>query len=116
MIIRKTLYFILFLFITNAALAQTLYPVVWQEMTNVTVNANNSLTKTVPSATWDAGAVSEAILPPGQDGYIQFTTNTVGNYMVGLSKLNRDPSFSIGDFNIYINGSNMIQYRDGVSS
>jgi len=68
--LKAFLFSLLVIIITFESTAQT-YPIAWTELQNVTVNADNSLTKTTAAGAWDATAGSENVLLPGADGYIQ---------------------------------------------
>jgi RHS repeat-associated protein len=90
----------------QAVKAQT-YPVQWTDIINVTVNADNSLSK-VGADAWDAGAASFNELDANADGFVEFTADaTNGHYMVGLSSVNIDKSFNWIGYAIHlsINGT-----------
>lgn len=72
-----------------SAKAQTIYPSVWTDRVNVTVNTNNSLTKSITTTGYVSGAASENILGAGADGYIQFTYSSgTSQYFIGFTGLN----------------------------
>jgi len=72
-----------------AVLAQITYPANWVELSSVSVNADNSVTKP-SSATAYGGASSTNILPANQDGYVQFiyTANASNQYFVSFAASN----------------------------
>lgn len=69
--------------------AQATYSTTWTDKVDVTVNADNSLTKSVTTTGYVSGAASENILDAGTDGYIQFTYSSgTSQYFVGFTGLN----------------------------
>lgn len=78
-----------FILLMTSAKAQATYPATWTDLVNVTVNANNSLTKAITTTGYVSGAASENILDAGMDGYIQFTySGGTSQYFVGFTGLN----------------------------
>jgi hypothetical protein len=71
--------------------AQTLYPATWTDLVNVTVNADNSVTKSGTGTEYVSNAGSENILPAGQNGFIQFTyiPNSGAQFFVSLAGTNK---------------------------
>jgi hypothetical protein len=84
------------------------YPIVWSELKNVVVNADNSITKNPVNAQWDAAAVSENVLSPNQDGSMSFTfTGLFNSIVIGLSWLNNSPAFTLTNYGVYIVNTSM---------
>jgi len=94
------------------------YPIAWKNPTNVTINADNTLTRTSAGAAWDAGASSLNILPANTDGWVEFTvTDPSTTYMIGLSNWDPDGNYSSIRFAIYItNVGNVAIYESGQST
>src|SRR5688500_13747781 len=84
--------------------AQT-QPITWTNSINVTVNGDNSLTKTGgTTGVWDAGIASQNILPGGQNGFVQFVYQPASAlYMVSLSRLNNLAEHIYSDYSLFIN-------------
>jgi len=63
------------------------YPVEWINLTNLQLNADNSLIKTTTSTNWDAGSDSYNTLLANTDGWLEFVVNatTAGTYMCGFT-------------------------------
>ncbi|MBT1706465.1 hypothetical protein [Chryseosolibacter indicus] len=71
------------------------YPVSWTNLSNISVNADNSLTKTDADGWGTSGASSLNVLPANTDGWIEFVVNEPGaEFIIGLSRIdngfNRD--------------------------
>jgi len=62
------------------------YSVNWVDVTNVTVNGNNSFSKN-SGLPWGYGngANSANVLAPNTDGWVEFTSTTPGTFVIGLS-------------------------------
>lgn len=96
--IMKILFGLFVIAVPFALSAQT--PITWTNPINVSVNGDNSVTKTGGTAeTWDATIVSQNVIPSGQDGYIEFVYQSgTSRYMIGLSKLNNDVNYATSDY------------------
>lgn len=91
------------------------YPVAWEVQGGVTINADNSLTKT-GAAGWTSGGTGLNILPPNTDGFVEFTwLNNASQYVAGVSRLNNDAGYTYIDFSFSINGSLLQVWESGVS-
>jgi hypothetical protein len=112
----KNLLYLAAIVFTISAHAQTTYPIAWTNPINVSVNGDNSLTKTSAAGAWDATIASKNTLLAGQDGFLQFTFQPgTSIFMVGLSKFNNDPDQNATDYNIYINANSFRVYYNGTN-
>jgi len=69
------------------------YPITWSNLSNVTLNADNSLSRT-GTGTWAAGAFSRNRIEASTDGYIEFVLNDYRTtFMVGLSTMDRSNNY-----------------------
>jgi len=95
------------------------YPATWIDKVNVTLNADNSLTKNVSTNGYVAGAASSNILPPKQDGYIEYTfTGVSGQAVVSFTALNNQTTYvnclysfytpTVGKYYIYERSTNVL--------
>lgn len=109
--IIKTIVMLLAIAIPCMLYAQT--PISWISPINVSVNGDNSLTKSGgTTATWDATIVSQNVLLSGQNGSIQFVYQPgTSRYMISLSKLNNNVNYAVSDFSVYVNGSTVRTYN-----
>jgi hypothetical protein len=89
LILQSYIVIVLMMLSMSIAKGQATYPSVWTDLVNVTINANNSLTKSVTTTGYVSGAASENILDAGADGYIQFTYSSgTSQYFIGFTGLN----------------------------
>jgi hypothetical protein len=103
------------LLFTITSYSQTLYPIDWIDKANVSVNANNTLTRT-GSGGWNAGAASTNLLYPGENGQIEFTIGgTSGYYFIGLSRSNYNHGYTSIEYAIYLNNGSIFIYESGNS-
>src|SRR5689334_9875359 len=114
---KKLLNITLLMVVTTTTLFAQTYPIAWTNAINATVNADNSLTKTGVAGIWDSGIASQNVLPSGSDGYIQFTypASATSIYMIGLSRLNNDASYTSIDYAIDISSNALYFYSAGVN-
>jgi hypothetical protein len=84
--------------VSNSAAAPCLgsNAVQWRDLVGMSVNADNSLTKSSSAGDgWNAGAASENMLEAGQDGWIEW----VGiSFVMGLSYVNTDAGETFIDY------------------
>ncbi len=96
----------------NLINAQT--PVEWTDVVNATVDGN-SLTKTT-NTNWDGGAASTAVLPAGQDGYVEIDAAQTNNgVMFGFSETNTDATWGTIDYNFYAHEGGIIRIYEGTN-
>ncbi|HEU5292147.1 MAG TPA: LamG-like jellyroll fold domain-containing protein [Cyclobacteriaceae bacterium] len=92
------------------------YKVDWMNVSsNVTVNADNSVTRTV-SGGWNGGANSSNLLKANTTGKIQFTidpANMNHSYMVGLSTAEVDYNYTGISAALYVSGTQLAIYETG---
>jgi len=93
------------------------YDVAWTNVKNLTMNADNSLTKTDLAGFWTSGASSLNVLPPNTDGWVEFTMGDVGSrYMIGLSRIDETESYSTIDACWFIQEINSTAtYEQGIN-
>jgi hypothetical protein len=94
------------------------YPISWVKLRNVTVNSDNTLTKT-DAAGWTAGASSSNILTPNVNGWLEFVVNETGRqFAIGLSYADTDAGIGTIDYCFYIqpNGAVSIVKRGGTAA
>ncbi|MEM7551345.1 MAG: hypothetical protein AAF363_16815, partial [Bacteroidota bacterium] len=95
------------------------YEVSWTDLEGVSLNSDNTLTKTVSGNNWDAGAASYNALLPGEDGWIEFEVTSVQvgkNLSIGLSDGNANNHHNSTDYAFYLNSINnrLFRYEHGV--
>ncbi|PZR05814.1 MAG: hypothetical protein DI539_24790, partial [Flavobacterium psychrophilum] len=62
------------------------YNTKWIDITNVTVNTNNSLTVNAGQPWgYGKGANTSNVLPPNTNGWVEFTSNNNGTFVIGFS-------------------------------
>ncbi|MBT1710550.1 hypothetical protein KK062_20060 [Fulvivirgaceae bacterium PWU5] len=120
---RSILYFkvialALFTFLTGAVAAQTLYKANWVDPTsNITINADLSITRAVGASTYNGGAVGDNILPAGQNGFVQVTyvASTSNRFFMALNILEEGVSYTSSQYAIQIDGAQarVFQYDVG---
>jgi len=77
------------------------YPIYWKNITNVEINANNSLTKTDEDG-FTAGAASTNFLPENSDGWIEFVINNpTSRCAIGFSRVARGANYN-HDFSWFV--------------
>ncbi len=82
--------------------AQQSYDPWWTNVTVVTVNADNTLTK-IGGAAWNAGAASHNTLPEGTDGWVEFTATAPGaRYFIGLSEYDATTTVTTIGYGFYV--------------
>src|SRR3989337_903175 len=87
----------------SGSLSAQTQPIVWTNSLNVTVNGDNSLTKTGVAGTRGATVVSQNVLASGQNGFVQFVYQPAAStYMVSLSRLNNQADYIYSDYSVYI--------------
>jgi phage FluMu protein gp41 len=87
--------------------------VVWTAGVGVGI-AGNDLTKTAPAGWGNAGAVSRQALGSG-DGFVELTASEASTYrMIGLSNGDSGQSYVDIDFAMYLAGSGIHVYEQGV--
>lgn len=88
---NRILFSLIFTVIAVDTFSQTPYPATWTDLVNVTVNADNSVTKSGTGTEYVSNAGSENILPAGQNGFIQFTyiPNSGAQFFVSLAGTNK---------------------------
>jgi RHS repeat-associated protein len=92
------------------------YKTDWTDLVNVTVNADNSLTKSGAGNSSDAGAASYNMLEAGKDGWIQFAMGEELNpFIIGLSHINRDLAPIKVKYGIYIHNTAVSIFENGVN-
>ncbi|WP_160143454.1 hypothetical protein [Chryseolinea soli] len=111
---RRIIYLVFLIGSFQASIAQTTYPIVWTDVNNLTVNANNTLTAPATGPSWTSGAASKNMLYPATDGYVEFVF-AGGTYMVGLSKYNTDPSYASSDISLYMQATTLLPYKGATS-
>src|SRR5688572_15192794 len=100
----------------NLTLAQTLYPIEWTDLANVTVNANKTLTRSIATGYgWVAGAASINTLLPGQNGHVEFPYAAGADYLIGLSKSNPDAYYGTIEYSISIAANGEIRILESAS-
>jgi len=111
----KKVLFILLYVVSTASIAQT-FPIAWADLTNMTVNGDNSLTRT-GSGSWDAAATSYNRLNPNENGWIQFTVNNLSHtYMVGLATYNGEATYTSLNYAVYLAGAGSYAYELGTNA
>ena len=79
--------------------------------------SNGRLTKTNTNNWWNSGAASQNILPPYENGWVEYTIEAgSGRYrMMGLSTDNPNAAWNTIEHNMYLynNGSNLKIYENG---
>jgi RHS repeat-associated protein len=90
--------------------------VTWTSLVGSTV-VGNKLIRTQTTNNWTgSGAISEQVLPAGQNGWVEVTvseTNT--NRMIGLADTNPDLNFTSIDYAFYLNTTSLKIYENGTS-
>lgn len=99
----------------SSATAQTTFPVQWTEPVGVTINANNTLTKTGTTTNYDAGAASINMLPANTDGSVTFTYggSMTDVYVVSLSRPTVDQTLLGMDYAVHISTNRCTVYENG---
>ncbi|MBT1699185.1 hypothetical protein KK083_19975 [Fulvivirgaceae bacterium PWU4] len=92
------------------------YRVSWASLQNMVQNTDQSLIKNGGvNSNWDGGSISYNKLAAGQDGWVEFVIQDIGNhFMLGLSGTNTNVSYSTMRyaFNIAASGT-FLAYEDG---
>lgn len=93
------------------------YKVIWNNIRNMSVESDNTISKLTSSNAWDAGAMSANQLPANTDGWVEFAANRLGQqrFAIGLSRAHSDPGLTTMDYAIYFDGAdgNVLIYESG---
>jgi hypothetical protein len=91
------------------------YAAQWTNRINLQVNANGTVTKTLSSSVWDAGALSANRLLAGANGDVSFSVGQVSSsdiFMVGLTSYNIDAAFNSMDYCFYFLNDGTVSLRE----
>jgi alpha-tubulin suppressor-like RCC1 family protein len=89
-------------------------PVVWTDLVGVAATGN-TLEKTAATTAWDAGAVSTKAIASG-DAWVEAVVEATSSIqMFGLAHGQSGEGYGDIDFALYVTGSSLYAYEDGVS-
>src|SRR5207249_2638075 len=92
----------------------TATPVTWKNAVNV-ITSTGTLTRSLATNAWDAGAVSSKAIPAGSDGYVEATMDSTSSYlMFGLSNGDTGQGYPDIDFAFYPHAGTLSVYEAGV--
>lgn len=112
--LNKTKYCLFFLFCLGVNLLKAQVEIQWNNMVGCSVS-EGSLTKTASGNNYNAGAISENVLPSGQDGWARFTISQLGQKMAfGFSQIDNGTSLNSIEYAFETGANNRLKiYTNG---
>ncbi|MFK7969675.1 MAG: tail fiber domain-containing protein [Bacteroidia bacterium] len=88
--------------------------VTWTNLTKMSVNTSNVLTKTAPNGWDNCGASSVEVLPSSAEGYIEYALNSSTEaYFLGANHEDNDSLYTSMNYAIFASSQTVVVYKEG---